>query len=122
MIRNARLFQSGLRCPAAAKISPIIRRDYGRSDRPQLYRARLDIDFGGKRLMNGTSVRNLHKLTALLVSKRPSEMNLSLDLVDLSLFGLALSAVDRMNFRVRQGNSHTLEWPASSASIKRDRH
>ena len=122
MIRNARLFQSGLRCPAAAKISPIIRRDYGRSDRPQLYRARLDIDFGGKRLMNGTSVRNLHKLGPLLISKRPSEVNLPLDSVDLTFFDLAFSAVDRVNFRVVQGNGHALEWPSSSAGIKRDRH
>ncbi len=72
--------------------------------------------------MNGTSVRNLHKLGPLLVSKRPGKVNLPLDSVDLSFFGLALSAVDRVNFRVIQGNDHGLERPASSAGVKRDRH
>ena len=72
--------------------------------------------------MNGTSVRNLHKLGPLLISKRPSEVNLPLDSVDLTFFGLAFSAVDRVNFRVVQGNGHALEWPSSSAGIKRDRH
>jgi hypothetical protein len=72
--------------------------------------------------MNGTSIRNLHKLGPLVVSKRPGKVNLALDSVDLSFFGLAFSAVDRVNFRVIQGNGHVLEWPASSAGIKGDRH
>ena len=72
--------------------------------------------------MNGTSVRNLHKLGPLLVRKRSGKVNLALDPVDFSFFGLALSAVDSVNFRVIEGNGHALEWPASSAGIKRDRH
>ena len=72
--------------------------------------------------MNGTPVRNLHKLGPLLVTKRPGKVNLPLDSVDLTFFGLAFSAVNRVNFRVVQGNGYAFEWPSSSAGIKRDRH
>ena len=72
--------------------------------------------------MNRTSIRDFHKLGPLFISKRPGQVNLALDPVDLSFFGLALRTIDRVNFRVMKGNGHTLEWPTSFASIKRDRH
>ena len=72
--------------------------------------------------MNRTSVRNFHEFGPLFISKSSGKMNFTLDPVDLPLFGFTLRTIDRVNFRMIQGDGHTLEWPASSAGIKRDRH
>ena len=72
--------------------------------------------------MNGTFIRNFHQLGPLFVRKSPAKVNLALDPVDLSFFGLAVGAIDRVNFRVRQRNGYVLKRPTSSARIQRDRH
>src|SRR5437868_145322 len=72
--------------------------------------------------MNGASVRNFHEVGPLFVSKGSGKVDLTLDPVDFSFFSLALSTIDRVNFRVGQRNGHILKRPTSSARIKRNRH
>lgn len=59
--------------------------------------------------MDRTAVRDLEQALALAIRKLSRELELALDAVELSFFGLAMSAILRVHFAVAQANGHTIQ-------------
>jgi hypothetical protein len=72
--------------------------------------------------MNWTSLRDLQEPRALLRIYLSNKLKPPLNAIDVSLFGVALSAINGVHPGIMQVNRDLLQGPAFTSRIQRDRH